>query len=431
MAYHQDLRGCIASEKEANRLSEQAFGVALDACSGVLRRLRHSYEAGKLPLRRRGHQGPSFPEIGELAEQIRTNATAVVVLGTGGSSLGGQMLASLNQDGVFGQMAPKLYFIDNIDPDTFDKLLRHLDVANTVFIVISKSGRTVSTISQFLVCLSAFAAASANIHLKDRFIVITEPSDNPLRNYATALSIPVLDHDPEIGGRFSVLSVVGQLPAMIAGLDSKALLEGAESVLCSTLNTEDPNSSEVARGAAVTVALMKECKIAANVLMPYCDRLRSFTLWYRQLVAESLGKDGIGITPIDALGTVDQHSQLQLYLDGPTDKMFTLISVGTSGRGKLLSCGPTNETIFKQLDGHTIGDLMAVEYKATSQALIDKGRPVRSFHLSSLNENVLGALLMHFILETFVMADLLGVNAFDQPAVEKGKSLALQYLADL
>ena len=431
MIYHQDISGCLARKPGTTGLSDQAFEDVLKECSPALDRLREAYENHELPFLHLPNASGQLSTAVKLADQIRCRAGQVVVLGTGGSSLGGRTLAALAEAPRGWPGKPQIHFFDNIDPDSLDRLLDHLDLKSTMFITISKSGKTTSTIGLFLICLTAVSKLIGEAALADHFIVITEPGQNPLRAYATRLSLRILDHDPGIGGRFSVLSLVGQLPAMIVGIDSEAVMAGSQAVLRSTLEARQPRDSEPACGAALGVALAKKRGVKVNVLMPYCDRLQNFALWHRQLFAESLGKNGFGITPINALGTVDQHSQLQLYLDGPADKMFTFITTDTLGLGRRFEFSLADNSTVDSLYGHAIGDLMAAEYQATAQALIDKGRPVRRFHLDSLTEETLGALLMHFMLEVILAADLLGLNAFDQPAVEQGKNLARHYLGKI
>jgi glucose-6-phosphate isomerase len=167
--------------------------------------------------------------------------------------------------------------------------------------------------------------------------------------------------------------------------------------------------------------MAQEQGVTQSVVMPYCDRLAWFARWYRQLWAESLGKQGRGTTPIDALGTVDQHSQLQLYLDGPADKLFTLIDVPTAGQGHRVAPDIADRPELDYLAGRTMGDLMAAEAQATAESLRAHGRPVRTMTLERLDERTLGGLLQHFMLETALAADLLAVDAYDQPAVEDGK----------
>jgi len=242
---------------------------------------------------------------------------------------------------------------------------------------------------------------------------------------------PILDHDPGIGGRYSVLSNVGLLPAMLAGLDVAALREGAGETLDAALDAATPRESAPALGAAIGVGLSEQHGIGTTVILPYVDLLAHFGLWFRQLWAESLGKDGRGTTPIRAMGTVDQHSQLQLYLAGPADKMFTLVTSDIAGSGPIVPRDLASDPSLAYLTGKRMGDLLDAEQRATEQSLIRNGRPTRRFHIARLDEKTLGGLLMHFMLETIIAADLFGVNAFDQPAVEEGKVIARQYLGEM
>jgi glucose-6-phosphate isomerase len=178
------------------------------------------------------------------------------------------------------------------------------------------------------------------------------------------------------------------------------------------------------------VALAERRGIGVTVLMPYVDRLAPFGLWFRQLWAESLGKDGKGTTPVRALGAVDQHSQLQLYLAGPADKLFTLLVLQQDGQGALLPPDLAGDPALAYLAGRRLGDLLAAEQRATATSLLRHGRPTRVLRLPRLDEASLGALFMHFMLETIIAAALWGVDAFDQPAVEQGKVLARQYLGE-
>jgi glucose-6-phosphate isomerase len=166
-----------------------------------------------------------------------------------------------------------------------------------------------------------------------------------------------------------------------------------------------------------------------SVLMGYADRLERFARWYVQLWAESLGKDGKGTTPLGALGPVDQHSQLQLFIAGPRDKLFTVITVDVAGRGPIIDSELAARAGEPGFGGKTIGDLVAAQGRATADTLAKNGCPVRAIHLDRLDERTLGELLMHFMLETIIAAHLLGVDPFDQPAVEEGKILAKRYLA--
>jgi glucose-6-phosphate isomerase len=218
---------------------------------------------------------------------------------------------------------------------------------------------------------------------------------------------------------------------MLAELDVAALRAGAGEALDACLNAATPADSAPALGAAIAVGLQEQRGIATTVIMPYLDRLQHFGLWFRQLWSESLGKDGKGTTPIRAMGTVDQHSQLQLYLAGPADKMFTLVTADVAGMGESVSPDLASDPSLAYLVNKRMGDLLDAEQRATEQSLIRNGRPTRRFHIARLDEKTLGALLMHFMLETIIAADLFGVNAFDQPAVEEGKVIARQYLGEM
>jgi glucose-6-phosphate isomerase len=317
----------------------------------------------------------------------------------------------------------------NIDADSFDRLFQSITPERTGFIVISKSGGTAETLTQFLYCLDIFHNQLDEDKIKEHFTVITEPGDRALRRLAKRWELEIIDHDPGVGGRYSALSVVGLLPALIAGLDAYQIRDGAMSVLKPILDDGDAKECAPAQGAVINIALAQERAINTTVLMPYLDRLVSFGLWYRQLWAESLGKDGYGTTPANALGTVDQHSQLQLYLDGPRDKFFTLLFADRANTGGLVPADLADDPELAFIAGKRMGDLMAAEQQATAETLINHNCPTRIMTIETIDEHSLGALMMHFMLETIIAADLLGVNAFDQPAVEEGKIRAKSFLS--
>ncbi len=416
LPYRQDLSRAQAAGP--------AFERALSSAGEGLDRLRRARDGGGLPLLGLPEARGDLALIEARAEQHREQADHVVVLGTGGSSLGGQALYALADSG-FGPSgdSPRLHFLDNIDPHSFDHLFRSLDLSRTDFLTISKSGSTAETLMQTLVCLEALADAVGRAEAGGHVTAITEPGDNPLRRLAHDWGFTLIDHDPGIGGRYAALTPVGLLPAVIAGLDPAALREGAHLALHRCLAAA-PEASPPALGAALAAAGARTAVLAA-----YADRLAPFTMWFRQLWAESLGKDGKGSLPAPALGAVDQHSQLQLWLDGPDDKLFTVITAGTEGRGRAARADLTADDRLDWLVGRRMGDLLAVEARATMQTLADRGRPLRHIALESLDETAMGALMMHFMLETILAAHILGVDPFDQPAVEEGKRLAREWLA--
>ena len=281
---------------------------------------------------------------------------------------------------------------------------------------------------QTAAALAALKRAGLDPH--DHFLGISEPAkngkSNGLRDLLGLCAIPLLDHDPGVGGRFSVLTNVGLLPAAVCGLDIGAIRAGAAAGLKPVLGGRKPDDVPAAVGAALAVAANKPI----SVMMAYSDRLDRFTRWYVQLWAESLGKDGKGTTPLAALGPVDQHSQVQLFIGGPRDKLFTVVTIDAAGRGPRIDAGLAKLAGEPDFGGKTIGDLAAAEGRATAETLAKNGCPVRTLRLPQLDEETLGELLMHFMLETIIAAHLLGVDAFDQPAVEEGKVLAKKYLTD-
>ncbi len=422
---------CFFESIGGSGVARAAFAPALAATEGALERLRAAHRDGGLPMLRLPGMREDLDALSGPAARLRAAFDDVVVLGTGGSSLGGRTLCAL-ADGGFGPLpgAPRLRFMENVDPESFRALFAAVDPARTGFVVVSKSGGTAETLTQFLICFDVMRARLGAAAAGERFVAITEPADNPLRRLAARRGIETLDHDPGVGGRYAGLSLVGLLPAMVAGLDAGAARRGAADALAPVLAGAAPADVPAACGAALAVALLRTRGVGATVLMPYVDRLACFGLWFRQLWAESLGKNGQGTTPIQALGTVDQHSQLQLYLDGPPDKMFTLITLECAGAGRRVPGDLASDDSLAYLAGRTMGDLMAAEQRATAATLARNGRPVRIIALDALDERALGALMMHFMIETILAADLLGVDPFDQPAVEEGKMLARTYLED-
>lgn len=431
MTYSQDISGCLAETVGARGLAAGELDAMLERAEAALEGVRRRHAERSLPLLRLPERRDDLEVPAALADEFRRRFTQIIVLGTGGSSLGGQTLAALADQG-FGPRAgaPRLIFMDNIDPATFAALFAPLDPARTGVIAISKSGGTAETMAQLLLCLDWLRAALGEGAVGGRILALTEPRDNVLRRLALRHGMRLLDHDPGIGGRFSVLSNVALLPALIAGLDAAAVRDGALDVLDACLDAVSARDAAPALGAALSIALARK-GAGTTVMMPYVDRLASFGLWYRQLWAESLGKEGHGTTPVRAMGTVDQHSQLQLYLAGPADKMFSLVLLDVAGTGGTMVRDLAGDPDLAYLAGRTLGDLLDAEQRATAATLIRNGRPTRIFRLAALDERTLGALLMHFMLETIIAADLLGIDAFDQPAVEEGKVLARRYLGEM
>jgi glucose-6-phosphate isomerase len=414
-----------------------ALKAALTHAEGALEWLRARHADNGLPLLRLPETGGDLETIRDTARQLADRATDIVILGTGGSSLGGQTLAQLAGFAVPGigslRPPPRLHFIDNLDAHTYAGLLTRLPHATTRFVAISKSGGTAETLMQTIAALSALKEAGLQTRIPDLFLGISEPAKsgkkNGLRDLLGKFHVPMLDHDPGIGGRYSALTNVGLLPAAMLGLDVGAIREGAGLALAPVLAKKPAAQVPAALGAALSIILAESKGKSISVLLAYCDRLQRLTHWYVQLWAESLGKNGKGTTPLAALGPVDQHSQLQLFIAGPRDKLFTVVTVGAAGQGPRIDGELAKLAGEPGFTGKTIGDLVAAEGRATAETLAKNGCPVRTIHIDGLDEETLGELMMHFMLETIITAQLLGIDAFDQPAVEEGKVLAKKYLA--
>jgi glucose-6-phosphate isomerase len=423
MPYSQDIETCLAARLGAGGLDAASLDVGLGRLGGILADLREGAASGGDALLAQPSRQDDLAEISDTAERLG-QADDVLVLGVGGSSLGGATLAAV----AAGTGLARLYFLDNIDPSGFDARLNTLDPARTAVLIISKSGTTAETLTQALIILPWMARGG---DVAARAAVISDPATGaatPLRRLAAHYGIGALDHVAAIGGRYAALTNVGLIPAAIAGVDPAKVRDGARQALSMTLDAASPADAPAAVGAALSVGLARGCGCAQTVMMPYLDRLDHFGAWYCQLWAESLGKGRHGTTPIDARGTVDQHSQLQLWLDGPRDKMFTLIFGAAAGTGGRIDTGPAGATGLEYLEGRTMGDLLAAEQEATRDALAGAGRATRVIRIKRADGASVGALMMHFMLETILSAHLLGVNPFDQPAVETGKRLARERL---
>lgn len=425
--YRHSIEDALERSIGDKGLPQKSLDEAMAELRPALDRIRHWHDSDELPLFKLPARRDDLAALEAHADRF-ARFEHVVVMGSGGSSLSGKTLVALKDQG-FGPAPgrPKLWFIDNVDPATFAALLDRLPLDRTGFIPISKSGGTPETIAAFLALTGAVEAKLGKAALASNVMAITEPVDNPLRRLATSMGCTILEHDPKVGGRYSALSLVGMLPAMIAGLDCAAVREGAASVLDPVLAANDVAGIAPALGAALSVGLAREKGINITVLMPYVDRLNTFGSWYRQIWAESIGKQGVGTTPAIALGTVDQHSQVQLYLDGPADKLFTFLIQDTAGQGATLK--PGGDKALDYLTGHTMGDLLQAEADATATATVQAKRPTRVIRVAQVDERTIGALMMHFILETIFAAHLWKIDAFDQPAVEQGKVLTRQYLS--
>ncbi len=357
----------------------------------------------------------------------------VLVLGIGGSSLGGRAIyqalsGPLELVGIGKRTHPRLHFPDNADPWMLAALLDVLTPAATVVLVVSKSGGTIETAAQLLVLKHWLQSALPESEVQKRIVAITDPKQGSLREEAVAQGWPTLSVPSNVGGRFSLLSPVGLLPALLAGADIDDLLQGAHAMAQRCTVTELRNNPAGVL-AAVHVLQHRLRGRAINVMMPYCDQLRPFAAWYVQLWAESLGKRvnragevvEQGPTPIAAVGATDQHAQMQLFMEGPRDKVVTFVRVQTPSRDLVI---PESKGAAAYLGGTTLHALLEAEREGTTEALAMDGRPSLTVSLPRLDAWHLGALFFLYEAATAFAGELYGINAFDQPGVELGKRLA-------
>lgn len=368
--------------------------------------------------------------IKKRGQAIAGQFSKTVVFGIGGSSLGGEMLVR-----TLGDANPKneVTFYDNVDPSTMVSL-ESVDWNETLLLVVSKSGNTAEVLSQFLTTLPIMEHELGYKQAAEHTLIITENKEGALYKLSQELSIEVIEH-PAIGGRFSVLSVVGLLPAYIGGVDIAGVMEGARAMAVRCSEDDILKNPAFYNGAAQY--LHAERNRTISVVMPYADNLRFVVNWFRQLWAESLGKidsegNHKGLTPTEAHGVTDQHSQLQLLLEGPDDKLVTFITdPGFRFRGRRVPLRFKSIPAVSPLAGHTIGELFISELKATRTTLSRRGRPNRTLALLERDAYALGELIILLEMETVVVAELMGVNPFDQPAVEESKILTREYLGEI
>ncbi len=376
-------------------------------------------------------------EVRRVADEIASEVDDFVVLGIGGSALGAIALhAALNHPfhnllpRAKRRNRPRVFVLDNVDPEPQAGALDLLDPARSAVNVVTKSGATAETMAQCLVFLRAMRRRLGAAAMRRRIVATTDPERGALRALAAREGYRIFSVPPDVGGRFSVLSPVGLLPAAVSGIDIEGLLDGARAAHEACL------VPDLSANPAMALALLHHLSCADRgktiaVMMPYVNALSGVADWFRQLWAESLGKRfdragtvvHAGQTPVKALGATDQHSQIQLYMEGPPDKVITFIGVREYRRGLRIPASPVDDDALAYLGGKTMEDLIRAEQRATALALARAGRPSMTITLDRLCARTVGMLLYTFQMQTAIAAELFGINAFDQPGVEDGKKL--------
>jgi glucose-6-phosphate isomerase len=356
-----------------------------------------------------------------------------VVVGIGGSALGIQAISgallhsnwnSLSKEERNGY--PRLFVMDNVDPEHISQLLDMIEPSKTLFNVISKSGSTAETMANYLVVRGILE--SRGLEPRNHLVFTTDPNEGILRRISIDEDIPSFTIPTYVGGRFSVLTAVGLLSAAMVGIDINEMIAGAKEELEAFLSQDDTLKNPVLFNAALHYLYSKKGK-NISVMMSYSNALYTMADWYRQLWAESLGKEkdltgevvNAGQTPIKSLGTIDQHSQVQLYMEGPNDKVITFLKVEKFRRDLKIPRVHVDKKALSYLGGKEMARLINSEQEATALALMEKGRPNLTISFDEITPKEIGTFFLYYELTVMAMGFLYGINPFDQPGVELGK----------
>lgn len=403
--------------------------------------LMRKREKGELPFYELPYRIKEIEKIKSVCSSVknlmRDNLENLLVIGIGGSSLGGIALTRALTHPFYNLLSkefrktPRIFFAENIDPDEIKGFFDLLDPAKTVINVISKSGTTAESTTNFLLFQKFMIDRIGEGNFKKQLVATTDPEKGAMRKIANAMGFATLDIPEGVGGRFSVLSAVGLFPALMAGIDIDLLLEGAAhmDMIC---KGEALFENPAYMNAVIHYHLHTKKRVNIAVLMPYSSTLSEISNWYRQLLAESLGKKYAlsneavfaGQTPIKAVGAIDQHSQIQLYREGPFDKIITIIRVEKFSNLLEIPGFYGDYEGISYLGGHTLNELLDAEVKATVLALVKSGRPTVEIVLPEINPFTLGQLFYFYEVQTVFAGYLYNVNSLDQPGVEAGKDYA-------
>jgi glucose-6-phosphate isomerase len=434
MTLRIDYSNMMISPGGINPGAWKGAGRQFGAAKRGLESLRASGTVGFIDL-------PSDKALLEQVERFAGGARGkyddVVILGIGGSALGPIALRTALRPSGWNLLDeksrggyPRLHVLDNVDPETIHALLGNLRLERTLFVVTSKSGGTAETMAQFLIVHDRLTRAQLDV--TKQMVFITDPKQGALRPLAERLAVPALDIPASIGGRFSVLTPVGTLPAALIGIDVRSLLSGAAEM---AKRCESPDLATNPAGVYAMLQWLADTTLAKKIVvfMPYSDPLRDFAAWFVQLWAESLGKqrpDGtsVGSTPLAALGATDQHAQVQLFMEGPADKTITFVSVEKRGTDVTIPSAFSEVKELGYLAGHTLAELIDIEQRATAGALAKRGRPNMTIHLERVDAVHVGELMMLLEIATAYAGQLYGIDAFNQPGVELGKQFAYALL---
>jgi glucose-6-phosphate isomerase len=362
------------------------------------------------------------------SRKIDARWTDAVVLGIGGSSLGARAVYDTAMpDEVDGL---NLHVSENVDPDSVGRLLDDVPLDTTLFVVVTKSGTTIETMGQFAIVFERLKERLGPGRASDQIVAVTSPDSGALRELARSNGFETFSIPPNVGGRFSVLTPVGLVPLALAGYPVGQLLKGAR--LARDRALEAPYEENAVLQAATDAFALYKDGMSQLVMMAYSDRLETLVDWFRQLWAESLGKATdrqgeqvhVGMTPVKAVGTIDQHSQVQLYMEGPANRLVTFLGVESFDTEVTIPEADILPEALSHLGGRSLAEVLNAELDGTQQALGEVGRPTNRWTFEQIRPRSVGAFLLSWELITGMMGELLDINAYDQPGVELGKNIA-------
>ncbi|MCI0412164.1 glucose-6-phosphate isomerase [bacterium] len=422
MNVHMDYSHCMASNiGPKNGVPDELLNLQttnLQQTLSALNQRRTSGELGFFDL----FQTTNTVEIDEYVKETLFRFEDIVVIGIGGSSLGNRTLhQALNHPLIQKEKHfARVHICDNIDPDALHAILQEVkSLPTTQFQVVTKSGSTAETLANFMICYQILK--NAKLKPSSHIIAITDPQSGDLFKLAKQEGFKTFPVPPNVGGRFSVLTAVGLLSAAYSGIRIESVLEGARemSVMCQEPDLQKNPAALI----AFLLTYLCDARAKSNVIfMPYSYRLKSFAQWFCQLWAESLGKQGKGQTPIATEGAADQHSQIQLYMEGPEDKVIQFLTVREPIKDFVLNTDLSADSI-NYLKGKSLQQLFLAEHAATATALARSGRPNFTIEIDRITEQNIGALFYLFEFATAMAGEFWKINAFDQPGVEEGKRL--------
>lgn len=430
--YYKNVTAEVVGDEHG--ISKAQLDALASVTAPLIAELNQQRKAGKTRYRDLPYDQNYPAQVKAIAEQVRGACENFVVLGIGGSALGNIALQTALNPYLYNldehqRKGPRLFVFDNVDPHQLSSFLDWVGdkLDKTIFNVISKSGRTAETAAQMMVVFDLIAQKLGPDGLKKQVVATTDANEGTLRKIADKAGLRTLEVPDGVGGRFSVLSPVGLLSAAVCGIDIDGLLAGARA-MDARCSEEDFFKNPAALNAAINWHFYNHGK-HISVMMPYSHSLKDMSDWYRQLWAESLGKTHdlqgrqvfVGPTPVNALGATDQHSQVQLYREGPNDKLFTFLQVAEFNRDVVIGPAPEVAPELSYLAGQPMSRLLNAEKTATEYALLHDKRPCLTVLFDGIDAETIGQFIYLFEVTTSLAGLLFGIDAYDQPAVELGK----------